>query len=79
MHDIITFMANILLIVQIIISIILIGAILLQSQGSGLGAAWSGGGESYHTRRGVEKVIFYLTIVMIIAFAIFSLANVMLR
>ncbi|OGJ15826.1 MAG: preprotein translocase subunit SecG [Candidatus Pacebacteria bacterium RIFCSPHIGHO2_01_FULL_46_16] len=47
---------------QVVVSIFLIGAILLQSQGSGLGAAWGGGGETYHTRRGLEKILFYLTI-----------------
>lgn len=68
-----------LLIAQIIISICLIAAVLLQAQGSGLGTTWSGGGESYHTRRGVEKVLFRLTIVLIVLFLIVSLATVALR
>jgi protein translocase SecG subunit len=55
-------MRNILLIVQIALSIFLTAAILLQAQGSGLGTTWGGGGETYHTRRGLEKVLFYLTI-----------------
>jgi protein translocase SecG subunit len=71
-------MSNILLISQIILSVIISGAILLQAQGSGFGSTWSGGGETYHTRRGLEKVIFYFTIVAILAFAAVSLTIVIL-
>ncbi len=68
-------MSTALLIIQIILSVFLIVAILLQAQGSGLGATWSGGGETYHTRRGVEKTLFYATIIGIIAFVITSIAQ----
>lgn len=71
-------MSNILLISQIILSVIISGAILLQAQGSGFGSTWSGGGETYHTRRGLEKFIFYFTIVAILAFAAVSLTIVIL-
>lgn len=64
---------------QIIISVVLITAILLQSQGSGLGSAWGGGGESYHTKRGVEKILLYVTIAGIFLFAVFSLASVIIK
>lgn len=63
------------LIIQILLSLVLTGAILLQSQGSGLGATWGGGGESYHTKRGVEKVLFYVTIIVIALFGIISTIN----
>lgn len=69
-------MTNILLISQIVLSIIISGAVLLQAQGSGFGSTWSGGGETYHTRRGLEKVIFYFTIAAIVIFASVSLAIV---
>jgi preprotein translocase subunit SecG len=71
--------SHILLIAQIVISIFLIAAVLLQAQGSGLGSTWSGGGESYHTRRGVEKILFRLTIVLIALFLVVSLATIALR
>lgn len=61
---------------QVVISLFLTGAILLQAQGSGLGSTWAGGGESYHTRRGIEKVLFAATIVLIALFAVFSLLSV---
>jgi len=61
------------LIIQSILAVLIVVLILLQSQGSGLGSAWGGGGETYHTKRGVEKVIFNLTIILITLFAIVSI------
>jgi len=71
-------MHNFLLIAQIVLGTLITIAILLQAQGTGLGQAWSGGGETYHTRRGVEKVLFYFTIGAIGLFIATSLANVAL-
>jgi len=50
-------------------------AILLQSKGSGLGAAFGGTSNIYKVKRGAEKFLFYLTIVMAIVFcgSLFSL------
>ncbi len=66
-------------IAQIILAISITGAILLQAQGSGLGTTWSGGGETYHTKRGLEKVLFGFTIVAILLFTALSLANLVLQ
>lgn len=63
-------------ILQIIINILLVIAILLQARGTGLGAAWGGGGETYHSKRGVEKLLFTATIILSILFTILSLVNV---
>jgi protein translocase SecG subunit len=63
---------------QIVLSTLIIGAILLQAQGSGLGTTWGGGGESYHTKRGIERVLFGFTIVGIVLFVVLSVANVLL-
>jgi preprotein translocase subunit SecG len=65
-----------LLVIQIILAVIITAFILLQAQGSGLGTSWSGGGETYHTRRGVERVIFIMTIVAIVLFAAVSIAAI---
>jgi protein translocase SecG subunit len=70
-------MKIILSVAQIILSILLVGAILLQSQGSGLGSTWGGGGETYHTKRGLEKMVFYFTIIGTVLFAVLSVANLM--
>lgn len=62
------------LVAQIVLAVLITGAVLLQSQGGGLGTAWGGGGETYHTRRGLEKVVFYLTIVLVGLFTLVSVA-----
>lgn len=69
-------MKNILLVGQIVLSVMITALILLQAQGTGLGSTWGGGGETYHTKRGVEKALFYLTIAFITIFAGLSLTIV---
>lgn len=71
-------MKNTLLISQIVLSVIITTLILLQAQGTGLGSTWGGGGETYHTRRGIEKVLFYFTIAAITIFAGVSLAIIII-
>ncbi len=65
-------------IVQIILSIALITAIVLQSKGAGLGGLTGGseGGGVFRARRGVEKLLFNITIVLAIAFFITAVINV---
>lgn len=72
-------MSTPLLIAQVIVSILLTGSILLQAQGSGFGTSWGGGGETYHTKRGAEKVVFAFTILGVIVFAALSVANLVVR
>ena len=55
--------------IQIVISLVLIILILLQERSAGLsGIFGSEGGGFYQTRRGLERVIFYATIVLAIVF-----------
>lgn len=55
---------------QIILSIVLITSIILQQTGAGVGGAMGGSDDSIHyTRRGAEKVLFYVSIVIAILFA----------
>ncbi|MCG2686230.1 MAG: preprotein translocase subunit SecG [Syntrophaceae bacterium] len=58
---------------QIIVAILLIGSILLQSRGVGLSATFGGEGSFYRTKRGFEKLIFTITILLALAFAGLSL------
>jgi len=60
---------------QIILAVLLVAAILLQARGTGLGAAFGGGGNVYRTKRGAEKKIFQLTIVLSILFFGVALVN----
>lgn len=62
----------ILNILEIVVGVLLIVVILLQAQGSGLSASFGGTGESFRSRRSMEKVLLYLTIVLAILFAVFS-------
>lgn len=64
-------------IIQAVLAILLTVAILMQAQGSGLGAAFGGGGNVYRTRRGVEKKLHTLTIAVAILFFGVSLVNVL--
>lgn len=70
--------ANILPYAQIILSVILVLAILLQQTGSGLGGALGGNdaGGFHHTRRGFEKFLFYLAIVCGILFVLFAFLSI---
>lgn len=55
-------------IAQIGVSVLLIILILLQARGVGLGSTFGGEGNFYFTKRGAEKTIFILTIIMAVAF-----------
>ena len=58
--------------VQIILSVLLVGAILLQQSEGGLGSAFGGGqaNSGLHTKRGLERQLFIATIVIAIIFAL---------
>ncbi len=60
---------------QIILALLLIASVLLQAQGTGLGAAFGGGGNVYRTKRGAEKKLFQATIVISILFFGVALTN----
>ncbi|PIP14875.1 preprotein translocase subunit SecG [Candidatus Roizmanbacteria bacterium CG_4_10_14_0_8_um_filter_35_28] len=68
-------MKNVLLVLNIILSILIVVFILIQGRGAGLGSAWGGGGELFQTRRGVEKLTLWLTTILIVIFFIVSLFN----
>lgn len=67
-------------IVQLIVSICLIVAVLLQVKGQGLGGIFGGGDAGiYRTRRGAERTLFNLTIVLVVLFFVFALASVLVQ
>lgn len=71
-------MRQALTIIQIVISIILIGLILIQARGTGLGrtSGIAGGGGSF-SRRGLEKLIFRFTFVAVSIFLIVSILSLL--
>lgn len=69
--------SKITIIVQIILSILLVIVILLQQKGSGLGAAFGGGGNIYSTKRGMDKVLYYATIVIAVLFFLSAIISLL--
>jgi len=67
----------ILNIIQAVSAILLIISILLQSKGSGLGAAFGESQNIVHTKRGAEKFIYIFSIIMAAIFLASSLLNVL--
>ncbi|HEY4513984.1 MAG TPA: preprotein translocase subunit SecG [Candidatus Paceibacterota bacterium] len=71
------FLQGILPYVQIVLSVLLIVAILLQRTGASLGGAFGADNFSsgFHTRRGLEKTLFWASIILGILFAVSALIN----
>ncbi len=63
---------------QIIVSIALIAAILLQARGTGLSGAFGGDSAVYRSRRGVERRLWQFTVILLVLFVVFSLASYLL-
>lgn len=68
-------------VIQIILSVAVMFFILLQVRGAGLGSAFgaSNASSTFKTRRGVEKLVFNITIVFVALFAAVSLAGALIR
>ena len=60
--------------IQLFISIVLVVIILLQVRGQGTGLFGSAE-SSYRTRRGLEKTLFQLTVVLIVVFIATSIIS----
>lgn len=72
-------MTSILDIIQVVISLALIPAILLQQRGGGLSAAFGGDGSAYRTRRGVERGVFVASVILSVLFFATAILNILLR
>lgn len=71
-------MNNILTYTQLGSAILMMITILLQQRGQGLGSGIGGTGMEYSTKRGVERGIFYATIVFAVIFIGVSVARLVL-
>jgi preprotein translocase subunit SecG len=60
-------------IAQIILSAALIAAVLFQVKGGGLGGIFGQADTVYRTKRGAEKTLFQLTVVLVVLFIIVSI------
>ena len=63
-------------VVQIVLSVALILTILLQVKGGGLGGIFGQADTVYRTRRGVEKTLFQLTVVLAVLFIIVAIITI---
>ncbi len=71
-------MKSLLPYIQIILSVLLVAAILIQKTGAQVGGAFGGSdnfSSAFHTRRGLEKWLFNATIIMAVLFAVSALLN----
>ena len=64
-------------IAQLIVAVVLSIVLLLQAKGSGFGAGLGGTTSVFRTRRGIEKTLFQLTIVLVIVFVFVSMLMVL--
>ena len=63
---------------QIAVSVILIILIAVQQRGTALGSAFGGGGEFYSARRGIQKKIYYATVVVAGLFITLSILSLVI-
>lgn len=71
-------LSNILPIITIISAVLMVLCILLQARGASLGAGFGSSGELFTTRRGLDKSLYEVTIVLAVVFVLSILANLML-
>ncbi|OHA16620.1 MAG: preprotein translocase subunit SecG [Candidatus Taylorbacteria bacterium RIFCSPHIGHO2_02_FULL_45_28] len=71
-------MKSLLPYIQLILSVLLIATILVQRTGAQVGGAFGGSdnfSSAFHTRRGFEKILFIVTIIISVLFAVSALLN----
>ncbi len=61
---------------QILVSVALIVAILLQARGTGLSGTFGGDSAVYRSRRGIERRLWQFTILLLVLFILFALVAV---
>ncbi len=66
---------QILQVAQVLIAISVGASILLQARGTGLSSTFGGESTAYRSRRGIERILFRLTIVLIVVFVAISLVG----
>lgn len=60
------------MVIQIVLCVLLTVSVLLQNRAEGLGKMFGGGGEVFRTKRGLEKFLYYFTMVLIALLVILS-------
>ncbi len=76
--NLIYMLSTIITIVQLVIGVLLMVAILLQQKSAGIGAAFGGASGVYTSRRGIDRVLYNITIALSILFFALALVNLIL-
>jgi preprotein translocase subunit SecG len=71
-------MSQIFSIIQIILAISIIILIITQGKGEGLGSVFGGSSEFYHSKRGLDKILFNLTIILVALFLLTSIIRMLI-
>lgn len=71
-------MGPVISLIQIILGVLLVVVIIIQQKGTGLGSSFGGELGFYRTKRGAEKLLFYSTIGLSVAFILFSVIGLMI-
>ena len=58
---------------QLLIAVAVATSILLQARGTGLSSTFGGESTAYRSRRGLERTLFRLTVVLIVVYVIISI------
>lgn len=66
---------DLLVVAQLVIALAVGSSILLQARGTGLSATFGGESTAYRSRRGLERTLFRLTIVLIVVFVVISVVG----
>jgi preprotein translocase subunit SecG len=64
---------NIMMITEVVLCVLLVISVILQNRAEGLGSLFGGGGEIFRTKRGLEKFLYYFTILLAIIISVLSL------
>jgi preprotein translocase subunit SecG len=64
---------ELLQIAQIVIAVAVASSILLQARGTGLSSTFGGESTAYRSRRGLERTLFRLTVVLIAVYVVISI------
>jgi protein translocase SecG subunit len=66
-------------ILEMLIAFLLITAVILQQRGTQSGVVFGGGGgQTYRSKKGIEKLLFYSTIILALMFAGLSMLGVLI-
>lgn len=71
-------MSDFLRTTMMISAVVLILLVLLQQRGASLGAGFGGSGELYTTRRGLDKSMFNVSVIMAVIFVFSILAELLI-